>query len=323
MAARHVNKSLRTIDENTWAVNERFLLTRQRQQTEKEAGSHAWKDGEGWSYALTEPTEPLPPPHEIEKPVPFPLVYDAGGLTIYSGHAAWKIGNAFLKIIVPDSPLATQEHVTLQTLSTETFSFAIPKVLFHGEWAGRYHIVLTEIPGKNLIEAWWDMSESDRQTCVQRVADACKEMAAWRQNTLICGLDGKQLSENGFDTQADDDDPNFSPEFLHERCAELGMTCSSPFVFYHCDLNPGNIIWNGVGGRLGVIDWERAGFVPREWIRTKFIVAPGMSLDRLDLPEENFQWAQRMFDRLGEEGFAEVSDTYVIDRKQRRAQFGG
>jgi hypothetical protein len=45
-----------------------------------------------------------------------------------------------------------------------------------------------------------------------------------------------------------------------------------------------------------------------------------MSLDRLD-HEENFQWANRMFDRLGEEGFPEISDNYVADRNQRRAQF--
>ena len=321
MATRHVNKSLRTIAENTWAVNEKFLLTRQRQQ-DQEAGSHAWQDDEGWSYALTEPNEPLPPPHEVEQDVPFPLVYDAGGMTIYSGHAVWKVGNAFLKIIVPDSPLATREHVTLQALSTETFSFAIPKVLFHGECAGRYHIVLTEIPGKTVISAWWDMTECEKQTCVQRVADACKELAAWRQDSQICGLDGKQLSENGFAIYADDDDLDFSPGFLQERCAELGMTCLSPFEFYHCDLSPGNVIWNGLEGRLGIIDWERAGFVPREWVRTNFIVAPGMSLDRLDLDHgENFQWAVRMFDRLGEEGFPEVSDVYVIDRKQRWAQF--
>ena len=322
MATRHVNKSLRTIDENTWAVSEKYLLTRRRQQTEEGSGSHAWEDDEGWFYALTEADAPLPPPHEIEQAVPFPLVYDAGGMTIYSGHAVWKVGDAFLKIIVPDSPLATREHVTLQSLSTETFSFAVPKVLFHDEWAGRYHIVLSEIPGKTVMEAWWEMSENEKQTCAQRVADACKELAAWRQNSQICGLDGKQLSENGFATYAEDDDLDFSPGVLQERCAELGMTCSSPFEFYHCDLSPGNVIWNGLEGHLGIIDWERAGFVPREWIRTNFIVAPGMSLDRLDLDhEENFQWAVRMFDQLGDEGCPEVSDIYVVDRKRRWAQF--
>jgi len=315
MATRHVNKSLGTIDENTWAVNEKFLLIRRRCQPKtQEAGNHAWQGDEGWSYALAGSNEPLPPPHEIEK--------DAGGVTIYSGHAVWKIGNAFLKIIVPDSPLATREHTTLQALSVETFSFEIPRVLFHGEWAGRHHIVLSEIPGKTVIEAWWDMAERERErrTCVQRAADACKGLAAGRQNSQICGLDGKQLSENGFAIYADDDDLDFSPGFLQERCDELGMSCSSPFEFYHCDLSPGNIIWNGLERRLGMIDWERAGFVPREWIRTNFIVALGMSLDRLD-HDENFQWAVRMFDRLGEEGFPEVSDVYVVDRKRRWAEF--
>ena len=71
---------------------------------------------------------------------------------------------------------------------------------------------------------------------------------------------------------------------------------------------------------MGIIEWEREGFVNREWVRTNFIVAPGMSLDRLD-HGENFQWAVRMFDRLGKEGFPEVSDAYVIDWERRRAQF--
>ena len=59
---------------------------------------------------------------------------------------------------------------------------------------------------------------------------------------------------------------------------------------------------------------------PIHIVRTNFIVAPGMSLDRLD-HGENFQWAVRMFDRLGEEGFPEVSDVCVVDRKRRWAQF--
>lgn len=36
------------------------------------------------------------------------LVYDAGDI-----HAVWKVGDSFLKVIIPDSQETTCEHVTL------------------------------------------------------------------------------------------------------------------------------------------------------------------------------------------------------------------
>lgn len=90
------------------------------------------------------------------------------------------------------------------------------------------------------------------------------------------------------------------------------MDCSSPFEFYHCDLGPGNIIVDFVADQVvvGVIDWECAGFFPRHWIRTKFRMCSSM-----DLPEgDTSDWRARMQRKLGEEGFPEVAEAWMVWR---------
>jgi hypothetical protein len=48
---------------------------------------------------------------------------------------------------------ATREHVTLQALHQRNVTFAIPEVLYHGEWEGRYYILTTEVSGQSLQQA--------------------------------------------------------------------------------------------------------------------------------------------------------------------------
>lgn len=84
------------------------------------------------------------------------------------------------------------------------------------------------------------------------------------------------------------------------------MNCSI-FYFYHCDLGPGNIIVDNDAQIVGILDWETAGFVPREWIRTKFCISSGM-----DLPgdgEKRTDWRRRVQKQLEGEGSPEVADT--------------
>lgn len=91
---------------------------------------------------------------------------------------------------------------------------------------------------------------------------------------------------------------------------ELGMDCSS-FVFYHCDLGPGNIIVNPTEGSIGILDWETAGFVPREWIRTKFCFSSGMDLP-VDDEDACPDWRRRVSRELRDMGFPEVVDEWWV-----------
>lgn len=236
-------------------------------------------------------------------------MYDAGDV-----HAVWEIGEAFLKVIIPASPYTTREHVTLEALHKMKLSFAIPDVLYHGEWNGRYYLLLSKIPGKTLSEAWPRMLETARGQCVDRIVSITKELAT-KHSENISGIDGNHLPEawlaNDSSTGAASQ-PDFSPEALLKNCRELKMDWSSRFELFHCDLGPGNIIVDFIGDQLaiGLIDWECAGFVPREWIRTKFCVCSGM-----DLPEGcQTDWRRRVQRKLGEKGFPEIADAWMAWR---------
>ena len=78
---------------------------------------------------------------------------------------------------------------------------------------------------------------------------------------------------------------------------------TSSLVFYHCDMGPSNILYDE--GRLAIIDWECAGFVPKDWIWTKFRLSAGM-----DLPcegEAKYGFRTRVQMSLGEIGFDDVA----------------
>ncbi|KAB8275888.1 hypothetical protein BDV30DRAFT_53736 [Aspergillus minisclerotigenes] len=79
----------------------------------------------------------------------------------------------------------------------------------------------------------------------------------------------------------------------------------STFVFYHCDLDPTNILVHTSTGSLGIIDWELAGYVPIEWVRTKFRLSAGMDFNYGD--EDSIKdWRRRVAQRLGKMGYRDV-----------------
>jgi hypothetical protein len=80
------------------------------------------------------------------------------------------------------------------------------------------------------------------------------------------------------------------------------MDCST-FIFYYYNLGPGNIIINEES--IGIINWETAGFVPKEWIRTKFCISSGIDLPDGD-QESRVDWRKRVQKQLEKEGFPEI-----------------
>lgn len=144
------------------------------------------------------------------------------------------------------------------------------------------------------------MSEEEKETCVSSVTTICKDLAGWQAPT-ISGVDGKELHDYWF-ARFDQEHPDFSCKTLQDRAVQLGMDCST-FVFYHCDLSPGNIMWDATTKSVGIIDWETAGFVPKEWVRTKLMRAAGMMFDRDDDGINRMEWGHRLDHGLEDEGF--------------------
>jgi hypothetical protein len=71
--------------------------------------------------------------------------------------------------------------------------------------------------------------------------------------------------------------------------------------------------------RLVIIDWEMAGHVPLEWVRTKFAICGALCVERVHREssgegpvrvEHDGEYPTRVQRRLGEMGFPDVTAAY-------------
>jgi len=299
MANCPVRESLRSFGENSWIFGNRLILSYEPGNSPNNISC----GNNDFSYSISETNEPYISSQSIS--TYFPLIHDAG-----DAHAVWKVGDAYLKISIPASPYSTREHVTLNSLHKKELCLGlrIPKVLYHGEWDGRYYLIVTGMPGQTLHQAWPQMDESKRQECIGRVSQFCGDLATQRAD-FIGGVDGRHLPEDFLTSENDTTDDRFSHGKLLQNCRSLGMDCST-FTLYHCDLGPGNIVFDFENDSIAVIDFECVGYVPKDWIRTKFRLSSGMDLEAYD-GEASTEWRSRMQIRLGEEGFQEVAQEWM------------
>lgn len=156
--SRPVTDYLQQIDQSTWILGGRLKVI--LSPHEPKSGI-SWSSGEGpffsvamlrtekyrsFQFVLTllengtseaaESSHPVSPVHH--------------GGTI---HAVWKLGKPYIKVMIPNGPAITREHTTLQALMNLRRSFAIQKVLFHGEWNGRYVLITRKVRGQAISQA--------------------------------------------------------------------------------------------------------------------------------------------------------------------------
>jgi hypothetical protein len=153
------------------------------------------------------------------------------------------------------------------------------------------------------------MDDTQRQHYIDRIASICLQLAERWKGDTISGVDGCVLANAML---AKNDNPqSFAPQRLLAHCTKMGMDITKP-VFYHCDLGPTNILVDPANNpcALGIIDWETAGYVPREWVRTKFHLSSGMDFPDGDESGKS-DWRRLVARKLGELGFEEVIDGWV------------
>jgi thiamine kinase-like enzyme len=113
------------------------------------------------------------------------------------------------------------------------------------------------------------MPEGEKERVVTRVAEVCAEIKVFRSNAMT-GSDHwmNPMQETRGDRAA----------VLQQQCRDLGLDCSM-FILSHNDLGPTNIIVNEE--RIAVIDWEMAGYVLLERVRTKFAICGALDVERV------------------------------------------
>ncbi|POR35830.1 Uncharacterized protein TPAR_03978 [Tolypocladium paradoxum] len=302
----HLNESIREVDESSWLISNTLLLTRSSSpHPDKIPTDQAcWSDSNGGHFALSTAPEPLPDSK--------PLAEDSSSISrvhaVDNQAAVWRAGEAFIKAHHMDYPDVTREHVTLQFLKDQQpQGFDFPNVFHHFETGSRYFLVVSRVPGQLLDEAWPSLDETIRQYYIGKVADICNRLAEWKGD-IIGGVDGHQLLERylvkGNSKMAD----ALSPQQLLKNCTEMSMDVST-LVFYHCDLGPTNLLVNASTGSLGIIDWELAGYVPVEWVRTKFRLSAGMDFNHGD-EDSKRDWRRRVAQHLEKMGYGDVVDAW-------------
>lgn len=306
LAQPHLNDSIREVDEKSWLIANTLLLTRSSSPPpDKVPTDRACRsDSNGGHFALSSAPEPLPDSRSLTE--------DSSSISrvhaVDNQAAVWRAGEAFIKAHHMDHPHVTREHVTLQFLKDQQpQGFDYPNVLNHFETGSQYFLVVSRVPGQLLDEAWPSMDETMREYYISKVAHICNHLATWKGD-VISGVDGHQLLERylvkGNCKMAD----ALSPLRLLENCSEMSMDTST-LVFYHCDLGPTNLLVNPSTGSLGIIDWELAGYVPVQWVRTKFRLSAGMDFNHGD-DDSKKDWRRRVAQHLEKMGYSDVVDAW-------------
>ncbi|KAJ5179427.1 hypothetical protein N7492_002637 [Penicillium capsulatum] len=306
MSQPHLNESIREIDKSSWLISNTFRLIHSASPLPDKIPTDqaCWSDSNGRHFVLSPVSEPLPDSK--------PLAEDSPSISrvhaVDNQAAVWRAGEAFIKAHHMDYSNVTREHITLQFLKDrQPQGFEFPNIFYHFETGSRYFVIVSRVPGQLLEEVWPNLDETLRQYYVDKVAEICNCLAAWKGD-IISGVDGHHLLERylvkGNSKMAD----ALSSQQLLKNCIEMSMDVST-LVFYHCDLGPTNILVNTSTGSLGIIDWELAGYVPIEWVRTKFRLSAGMDFNHGD-EDSKRDWRRRVAQKLEKMGYSDVVDAW-------------
>ena len=152
---------------------------------------------------------------------------------------------------------------------------------------------------------------------MEAVVGACVEMAKWKGHVLG-GVDGQNLTEDYLlPTSRPKGAQDYSSTNLQASCELLGMDCSN-LVFSHNCLSPETIIVEDepTSGKIGLIDFEVAGYFPRSWIRTKCRVSAAMLLSP-EVADDEHWFANEVSKALEAKKFDDVAEAF---RKWFRSQ---
>lgn len=231
-------------------------------------------------------------------------------------HATWRIGQwAYFKS-KPWTPGQGTEAAAIKFVQQNAPSVPVPTVLEHyvDPQANRSYTLLLSVPGEDLNDLWKDLPYEKQNSVIQQVAEHIDTLAQLKNDRPV-SAEGGMIKEpwlQHFNPETPFHlwgllDPNKTKEWEPIWGVE-----ENKLVFYHCDLGPTNIkveVQKGEPKVTGILDWEVAGFLPRGWIVTKFLVSGGLDFDWEGEGEEDesvwrLSLAEFLVEKKGYKGFA-------------------
>lgn len=140
------------------------------------------------------------------------------------------------------------------------------------------------------------------------IAKACVEVATLTSNKPGTGVDGTAAQNGRFGKFLRRKD---MPDIL-ANCKTLSLDVESPFCLFHGDLGPTNVLIDIQKETIGIIDWQSAEYVPKEWIGINFARAVAMVQDP-PIPDtyKSNDYAQRVWEALQRLGFSDDGSTWL------------
>ncbi|KAI0112063.1 hypothetical protein GGR51DRAFT_507870 [Nemania sp. FL0031] len=324
MKSRASMFGLTTISNDSWLIGDRAILTRRYEPWPTDTLNliSTWTASDGY-YAITDAPVP-PPPSRPWKPGDGPTLVHlaAGGGTKIdaddndagvpeaTSKCVYSIGDVCIKMHHTLHCDSTDEHITIKEMLKHfpNRTFALPTVLYHARYDNRYFLVTSKIPGETAAKLWWDFDDATKDRYADLVAQACVEFATLTSSELGAGIDGTTTKNNRFNECLTRKD---KPDIL-ANCNTVGLSAQPPFSFCHGDLGPTNVIIDRQKETIGIIDWQAAQFVPREWIGVEFARTMAMIQDP-PIPEnyKNNDYAQRVWKALQQRGFSNDGSVWL------------
>lgn len=174
------------------------------------------------------------------------------------------------------------EAETMRIVRRET-SIPVPEVYnaYRDDETGHVCIVMEFVQGKQLDQAWPELSGEEKESIIQQLAGYFKELRQIK-GTFIGGIDGSPLDEQLFPDIAGVYGPyktedDFNKGLIDAWTAEypqdafIRMLCKMQlsirdheFVLTHNDVAVRNILVQG-SKVTAIVDWARSGFYPEYW----------------------------------------------------------
>lgn len=146
---RPLRQSVREIDDNSWIIGDVLLLSH---TTVRPSSGCFWSDGENAFYTLSKPDHSKHQTRPLSSTSLVQLVHDTS-----NRNAAWRIGEAFLKVQALSTLSRTPKRITLNYLhdpaNGSAPTFPIPHVLYHEEYNNQYYLFTSQVPGDTLEKA--------------------------------------------------------------------------------------------------------------------------------------------------------------------------
>lgn len=188
-----------------------------------------------------------------------------------SSAACWRIGDTFIKVKSWVEGMELESDA-IAFVKQRNPSIPVPEVL--ATWIdhayNRTFLVLKEVKGRTLLQAWPSLTVTQRQDVADKVASFCQELAT-NISPKLQTVSGTGVLENFLSGDKPAAHPSWKPiplgpfsvEEIHSYLTKIDpdvrLEFGDTFYYYHADLGPTNVMISDDGHVSGIIDWSLLG----------------------------------------------------------------